>query len=604
MNAQRHEFYRKQADLLATDIARLRKRNTLFVAGELASFLLAVAAVAAYVSTSTGYTFIYTAMAMLVLYLAIRQRDTANSLRIEELTNRHDVYRKEAAYQEGLFDAFDDGARYADPHHPYTTDMDVFGRKSLFQRINRTVTTGGSDLLARELADWPCGQLADRADAIDELAEEEPLRTSFLAHGQRSVIHTAEVLRALQAIRELRLPTYPKSLASLLVVCTSITGLLLSMALAVGGLLPAEVPILWGTTQFAAVFIANARTLRTAHKAVDSIHRQMQTYIRLIMLIATSGLQSRESRDIINRLAGEESHDALRSFGELQAILDRLDRRGNQLGLFLSNAFACSDYFLVRRFLHWQERYRLAGEEWIAAVSHFDALVSMATFRYNEPGAVRAEWIEADGVVYDARGLRHPFLGGDAIPNDIGLTDRHYYLITGANMAGKSTFLRTIGINYILARCGLPVFAERLRVSVFNLFSSMRTTDDLVEGISYFNAELLRLKQLTAYCRHNRHTLVILDEILKGTNSLDKLNGSRLFLEHASHLPVTGIVATHDLELSKMADAQPDRFHNYCFEISLTDEVTYTYKITEGVARNQNATFLLRKFVLREKSDA
>ena len=185
-------------------------------------------------------------------------------------------------------------------------------------------------------------------------------------------------------------------------------------------------------------------------------------------------------------------------------------------------------------------------EDWILAVSHFDALISMATFRYNEPAGTDAEIIETDAIVYSAQGLYHPFLGERAVRNDFQISDGHYYIVTGANMAGKSTFLRSIGINYILALCGLPVFANHLKVSRFSLFSSMRTNDDLAHGISYFNAELLRLKQLISYCKQNRHTLIILDEILKGTNSLDKLNGSRLFLQSISDLPVTGIVATHD----------------------------------------------------------
>ena len=236
-------------------------------------------------------------------------------------------------------------------------------------------------------------------------------------------------------------------------------------------------------------------------------------------------------------------------------------------------------------------------DEWIAAVSHFDALVSMATFRYNEPSATEAEIIEKDEVVYEARGLYHPFLGAKAVRNNFTITDLHYYIITGANMAGKSTFLRSIGINYVLACNGMPVFADSLRISLFSLFSSMRTTDDLANGISYFNAELLRLQQLIEVCRLNRHTLIILDEILKGTNSLDKLNGSRLFLQSVTSLPITGIIATHDLELSKMQQEHPERFHNYCFEIRLADEITYTYRLSEGVARNQNATYLLKNIL-------
>lgn len=604
MREQRRTFYRQQADTLAAEISHRRKRNTAFVAGELGSFLLAIGAVAAYLSTDTGYTLLYIAAAMLAAYLVIRYRDTQNSNRIEELEHTHSVYRKELAYLAGQFEDFGDGARYADPQHPFALDMDVFGRDSLFNRINRTVTTGGSDRLARELTEWPSTQLADRAEAIDELAEAEPLRTRFLAHGQQAVIDTGQVLAALQAIRELRLPAYPKSMAALIAAWAAIAGLLLAVLLAVAGIVPAEVPITWGVTQFCVVFVLHAGALRKAHKAVNKIHRQMQDYLSLMVLIAGSGLKGREHTALIRTLADEEAQSALRSFSELQSILDGLDRRGNQLGLFLSDAFACSDFFLVRRFLHWQERYRFAGEEWIEAVSRFDALVSMATFRYNEPSAVRADITGDDGVVFEGEALRHPFLGDRAVANDFSLADGHYYIVTGANMAGKSTFLRTVGTNYILARCGMPVFARRLRVSRFALFSSMRTTDDLTHGISYFNAELLRLQQLLAFCRQHPHTLIILDEILKGTNSLDKLNGSRLFLEHVSRLPVTGIIATHDLELSKMADRQPDRFHNRCFEIRLSDQVTYTYRITEGVARNQNATFLLRNIVLKESAAA
>ena len=233
-------------------------------------------------------------------------------------------------------------------------------------------------------------------------------------------------------------------------------------------------------------------------------------------------------------------------------------------------------------------------EQWIDSVSRIDGIVSMATFRYNEPEAGEAVIDDRRGVVYEARGLYHPFLGAKAVRNDFTITDGNYYIVTGANMAGKSTFLRSIGVNYILAMNGLPVFADSLRVSRFSLFSSMRTTDDLAHGISYFNAELLRLKQLIAFCRKHQPTLIILDEILKGTNSLDKLNGSRLFLEYISHMDVSGIIATHDLKLSEMEQACPTRFHNYCFEIELGDKVTYSYKITPGVARNQNATFLLK----------
>ena len=144
---------------------------------------------------------------------------------------------------------------------------------------------------------------------------------------------------------------------------------------------------------------------------------------------------------------------------------------------------------------------------------------------------------------------------------------------------------------------GLPVFAQNLTMSIFSLFTSMRTSDDLTHGISYFNAELLRLQQLLESINNDEPCLIILDEILKGTNSVDKLNGSKMFLESVKNLNVTGIIATHDLELSKMATSYPEQFHNFCFEIELGKEVTYSYKIAPGVALNQNATFLLKQLL-------
>ena len=285
------------------------------------------------------------------------------------------------------------------------------------------------------------------------------------------------------------------------------------------------------------------------------------------------------------------------SFIEMESLLADIEKRSNNLWFFFSNAVALKDVFIVRKFVKWQNAYVGKIDMWIDIVSDIDAIVSMSTFCFNHPEAKSAEVLDENKVIFEAYNLYHPFLDETAVKNDFLIKDHDYYIITGANMAGKSTFLRTLGINYILAMMGMPVFADSLKISQFNLFTSMRTTDDLTHGISYFNAELLRLRQLISSL--NGPTLIILDEILKGTNSLDKLNGSRLFLEYISEKDVTGVIATHDLELSKMSERYPDRFHNYCFEIELGTNITYSYKITQGTAKNQNATFLLQN-ILKE----
>ena len=596
MKEERRSFYERQAGILTAEIRKLRKRNTGFAVSELLTFGLAIAAVVAYVSPDTGYTFLYIGALMIEVYILIRRADISNANRITQQEYRRSVYQKELAYLRGDFSGFEDGVQYNDPQHPYTFDMDIFGRDSLFNRINRTITSGGSDRLAKELMTLGCENIQQRQEAIRELADQETLRSTFLAYGQRKTINTSEILSVLHGIEQ---STHAGERLGVGAAILSTIGLWIVIVLAVADVIPSSISLLWVFLQFGIVFALNNTAFRQANKAANRMYKELRTYVSLIELITKSMLTASESQRIIGRLKGEQG-DALESFTKLQRILDGLDRQGNPLYRFLSDAFFCYDFWIVRRFRQWLGEYLHQVEDWIEVVSHFDMLVSMATFRYNEPTAIDAEIVEADAVVYDAEGLCHPFLGERAVSNDFTLQDNHYYIITGANMAGKSTFLRTIGVNYILARCGMPVFAKRFQVSHFALFSSMRTTDDLTQGISYFNAELLRLQLLIDFCRHQPRTLIILDEILKGTNSLDKLNGSRLFLEYIQQLPVTGIIATHDLALSKMADEHLNRFHNYCFEIELSDQVTYTYKITEGVARNQNATFLLQNIVLSE----
>ena len=612
------ELYTERIKTLTDEIYQLNKHNRLVVVLELTAIVLAIGCIIAYTMWSSILALVVAAL-FIAAYVAIRWKDSSNSRLSEQKESIRSIYQKEVAYLNGDFSGFPSGEQYVNPHHEFTLDLDIFGPQSLFNRINRTVTTGGSDFLAKELAETrvrSIDEIERRREAIRELSERESLRTAFLMQSNGRQINTTAILEALHEVQQLNVSHLAAHQLSYIAAIGSIIIFYGLLAGAVFGPLSASFPMLWGLLQIMAVYLLFGRTMKRVNQSTNIILPRLGTYVSMIMQIVTSDLKSQEGRDIIGKFFAEQSgkaelyaderlrvgdgtsgmSDALKSFRLLKGIISDLDQR-NEVWVPISNALYLADYFVVRRFLLWQDRYMTRIEDWIDAVSHFDALVSMATFRYNEPEATDAELVDADEVVYEARGLYHPFLGQQAVRNDFSISDEHYYIITGANMAGKSTFLRSIGINYVLACCGMPVFADRLRISLFSLFSSMRTTDDLAHGISYFNAELLRLQQLIETCRQNRHTLIILDEILKGTNSLDKLNGSRLFLQSVSSLPITSIIATHDLELSKMQQEHPDHFHNYCFEIQLSDEITYTYRLSEGVARNQNATYLLKNIL-------
>ena len=601
MNENLNKLYKEQIAALAQSIGSLRAKSRVFVMAEVLSFAVSIGFVVLFTVLSDASWTLGAALCVLFLYFYIRNLDTKNDRKITDALALKLVYEKEVAYQTGDYTKFDAGERYLQPTHPFTFDLDVFGQGSLFQRINRTISSGGSDYLAESLSGkWeslPTTELLkhieQRVKAIGELAKNEPFLSQFKAQGAEKPIDTAAVKEAFGSIHALQIPSYFANPTFRTLLYANLVGFYLSIFLSIGNFVPAFLPLWWGIFNFFLATFCTHKYIKLVNEAISKLKDQVRGYVNMASLIEKQSFTATHLCELKVNLSG-----AMASFGQLERILQKIDNRSNEIGIVLFNCFGLLDITIIRHFLRWQRTYEPITDQWIGASSIFDALVSMATFRLNEDKAEEATVVGDNEVSYKARSIYHPFLGEKAVRNNFDIQNHEYYIIMGANMAGKSTFLRTLGVNYILAMNGLPVFAEEMRVSVFRLFTNMRTTDDLTHGISYFNAELLRLKQLIASLDPNVPSLIILDEILKGTNSLDKLNGSRLFLEYISERNVTGVIATHDLELSKLEDENPQRFHNYSFEIELGTDVTYTYKIGRGVARNQNATFLLKQILV------
>lgn len=650
------ENYQQYVGRYASEVAALKRKNTGFITGELLAFGAILAFLICYFALDGDtQNYLMGAALCLIAYLGIRRLDDKNKEKIEHLSALFKVYQDEIKALEGDFSPFETGDCYQNPQHPYSFDLDVFGKSSLFNRICRTITSGGSEALAKNLTRETPLSLEDikrRRDlqkelAGEEIAEKEPAgeelagegenwRMEFLALGEKNrsltadgkmkKIDSAAVVDAMQKVSKMEVPGWFGSPVSLVIGWLLIIGVIGSVILSICNMVSVDFALWWVLVQYMVVFFVCKQTLNKIDNNGGKLRHQLIAYAQILQLINRRNFHSELGKEMQNSLA-----DALPSFAQLEKILKGYDRRGNFLGLFFTDAFMLSDFFLVRSFLKWKNTYMVKMEEWMHIISEMDAMVSMADFRYNHPEAEEAEFVsgkqeagsENDAsenaeigspeIVFEGKNLYHPFLGAKAVKNDFTIKDNNYYIITGANMAGKSTFLRSLGVNYILAMAGMPMFADQLKISRFRLFSSMRTTDDLTHGISYFNAELIRLEELLKFCKESAEgmfckesaegnkeplrTLIILDEILKGTNSLDKLNGSRKFLEAIAKQPVSGIIATHDLELSKMENDASGKFHNYCFEIDLGTDVTYTYKIQKGVARNQNATFLLNKIL-------
>lgn len=587
--------YTRRAEAVAARIRQLRRRGQAFVLAEIALFLLAVGFLALYALQAQHWGALAGALVSLLAYILVRWTDARNDRTRHEAEQLHEAYLHELKYHEGDFSAFDPGQNYVDSQHPYSFDLDLFGKESFFQRINRTVTRKGSDILAQWLTQIPA-QAADigrRQAAVEQLAQQEDLRAHFMACREEEPADTYELLDVTHKISKLRLPVRATGTGVLVLFLLVLLSFYVEVVLSFMGHLHYSVPVGQGLILFCGVQALTSRPLKEITRLTDRLTKLFLVYSRLFRLSAS--LKHPAGEGLLSSIAAQcrDMEDAMTG---LYSQSSTFDSRGNAFYLFLADTFAMNGIVVLRRFRKWQKRYGAGLAQGIDALSTLDALVSMATFRYNEPQTCWPEIITGDpGISFEGRNMRHPFLGMKAVGNDFDINNDNFYIVTGANMAGKSTFLRTVGLSYVMATAGLPVMADSLRVSRFHLFTSMRTQDDLSQGISYFNAELRRLQQLIHFVNDTHgHTLIILDEILKGTNSADKLNGSRMFLDYISHKAVAGIIATHDLELSKMETEHPDRFHNFCFEIKLGTQVTYSYKIAPGVAKNQNATFLLK----------
>jgi hypothetical protein len=378
------ELYTERIKTLTDEIYQLNKHNRLVVVLELTAIALAIVCIVAYTMWSSIIALMVAAL-FVAAYVAIRWKDSSNSRLSEQKESIRRVYQKEVCYLDGDFSAFPSGEQYVNPHHEFTLDLDIFGPQSLFNRINRTVTTGGSDFLAKELAETrmrSIDEIETRREAIRELSEKEPLRTAFLAQGRGREINTTAIMEALHEVQQLHVSrlaacqfTHIAAIGSVIVFYGLLAG-------AVFGPLSGSLPMIWVLLQITAVYLLFGRTLKRINQSINIILPRLGTYVSMIMQIVTSDLESQEGRDIIGKLSADEQN-ALKSFRLLKGIINDLDQR-NEVWVPISNALYLADYFIVRRFLLWQDRYMMRIEDWIDAVSHFDALVSMATFRYNE----------------------------------------------------------------------------------------------------------------------------------------------------------------------------------------------------------------------------
>lgn len=505
------------------------------------------------------------------------------------------VQKEELQALSGDYSSFDDGKAYVNPSHPYTFDLDVFGRHSLFQAMNRTCTIFGKGRLAHWLQHHLCEPAAIRVrqQMVQDLSRRPLFREQFRVTGliHQGTASDGEKLRAWSQSPSQYLHagwvkafTWGVPLINGLLLITSLAG---------------WTSFTWLGLSFGLFLILSFGIVKRATYVQETYGKQLKSlngYAQLIALAKKELWEASGLQQLMNRLDmdGKSPVDALQ---QLSKELDRLDLRNNQFLYVLLEGSLFFQLQEIVRIERWKARYGQHITGWLETIGELDALCSLGTFAYNHPAYTYPELAEKPFCFLATR-MGHPLMNPtQCVKNDATLPSRPFFLIiTGANMAGKSTYLRTIGVNYLLACIGAPVCCDKLVLYPHQLITSLRTSDSLSDNESYFFAELKRLKRIIDLLNQGQQLFIILDEILKGTNSLDKQKGSFELIRQFMRLKANGIIATHDLLLGSLIEQFPDEIRNYCFEADIKDnELTFSYQLREGVAQNMNACFLMRK---------
>ena len=486
------------------------------------------------------------------------------------------------------------GNRFIDQLHPFTYDIDVFGRCSLYSMLDSTATPMGTDMLAQ----WLSNPLSDadeiiaRQQAIKELSAMNELRTSFHATGIALDGDTDGDLLPMSDFSHI--PSFELPLWQKITATVAAPIFLTVLILAVSGIIPAT-SVIW-------LMVAYLIIAGTASKRTGRLHEWLQKSVN--MLTARANLfRSIENADFQSPLLSDLSQSlksgeipASKLIRQMASHLKQLDQRLNAAGFMLFNGTVLWDLAVNMRINRWMKRNAGSLARWQSILGQIDALCALATFSFENPQYVFPEIDHSGNTIIRASELGHPLIHrGKRIDNPLPEMGQHsFIIITGANMAGKSTYLRTVGINYLLATIGAPVAARSMTFTPVKLFTGLRATDSLADGESYFFAELRRLQSVVNEASQGQPMLILLDEILRGTNSADKQRGSLALVRKLVTLPVAGILATHDLALGALADEFPDNVSAYCFEAEINgDNLTFDYRLHSGIAHNLNAYFLM-----------
>jgi len=497
------------------------------------------------------------------------------------------INEKEIAVLNRDFSALPKGDQFKDGSHFFSQDIDLFGEGSFFQYCNRTGLQQGEETLAACLQENEIVAIPEKQEAIRELKELWKWRQEFAAIA--ALINTEVSHKVVGIWLKQYRQFLPKIMRFLPWVFAIVSIGILSMyffANSSGWMVAGWFFLGIGIT---GIYVKKiSRLAAQAGKCLSTF----QQYQKLILALEQHSFASKVLAHRRSKILRKEKSTSF-ILKDFASILNALDQRNNMIFEIFGNGFLLWDLYQVYRLEQWILTYGNEVEEWFETIAFFDAYNSFGNFAFNHPNYAYPEIVDSSIIKSKAAG--HPLLApSKRIVNDFEIKPEEFFIITGANMAGKSTFLRTVALQMVMANTGLPVCATKMEYSPIKLITSMRTSDSLVNDESYFFSELKRLKYIVEQMEKDTY-FIILDEILKGTNSTDKAIGSQKFVERMVVSRSTGIIATHDLSLCKLADTIPQIKNCYFDAEIVSDELYFDYKFKSGICQNMNASFLLKK---------
>ena len=502
------------------------------------------------------------------------------------------INENEISYLERNSIPFKNGQEFNDFQHPYAYDLDIFGEHSLFQNLNRTATYIGKKTLSTQLLRiLPNAEILKNQQAVKELAEKLDWRQTFLAFAKisgdsQSNYETLLKWRAFNSTPLSRVSvfiSYFSPFVFLMVLIAYVVSLNTFFLSILSYLFVFNMIILGRFIKRIQAEIANS----------TAIDRTIRQYGLLLQKIEEEPFQAEKLIALQQKLTLKKENASLH-FKQLASLFSSMDSISNLITAVLFNGTFLFNLHVLKSLIQWKRDHATALEEWLEVIGEFEMLSSLANFSYNNPAFVFPKLNTNFEIEFT--NLNHPLLNEKTrVGNEVTFQPQSFMILTGSNMSGKSTFLRSLGINMVLSGIGSPVCASQANVHPLPVLVSMRLSDSLSDSESYFFAEIKRLKQIMDELE-NKRAFVLLDEILRGTNSDDKRNGTIEVVKKVIAKKAIGAIATHDIEVCLTTNDYPDSLTNKCFEVEIiNDELHFDYKLRDGICKNRSATFLMLK---------